>query len=279
MGYLIGIMIAKKGRAGQGICLPGGRHPVQERERRSQRFRPEENRPVRVIILAGGKGVRLAPLTDAVPKPLVPLSGMPVMEVVIRGLAAQGFRQITLAVGHLSELIQEYFKDGSRWGVEINYSLEPEPLGTAGPLTLISGLTDTFLVMNADILTNLDYRELVRHHRSQGNIATIAASECEVKIDLGVIIKNGQGLIQAYLEKPVSKHLVSMGVYVFEPQVLDYIPKGSYLDFPDLVKRLLAAREQVGYYPFSGYWLDIGRHEDYERARQEFEEKKSDFFF
>jgi NDP-mannose synthase len=233
---------------------------------------------VRVVILAGGKGVRLAPLTEAIPKPLVPLGGMPVMEVVIRRLAAQGFRRITLAVGHLSELIQDYFQDGAPWGVDIDYSCEPEPLGTAGPLTLIPDLTDTFLVMNADILTNLDFRELVDHHRSERSITTIGAYECRVKIDLGVIIKNGRGRIRDYLEKPTSTHLVSMGVYVFEPQVLEYIPRGTYLDFPDLVQRLLANRQQVGYYPFSGYWLDIGRHEDYERAQQEFEEKKSEFF-
>jgi NDP-sugar pyrophosphorylase family protein len=119
---------------------------------------------MRVIILAGGKGVRLAPLTDVIPKPLVPLGGMPLMEVVIRQLAAQGFNRITLAVGYLSELIQAYFQDGSRWGVNIDYSFETEPLGTAGPLAQIPDLTDTFLVMNADILTNLNFRELVNYH-------------------------------------------------------------------------------------------------------------------
>jgi|UniRef100_A0A7C3Z8K9 NDP-sugar pyrophosphorylase family protein len=232
---------------------------------------------MRVIILAGGKGVRLAPLTEVIPKPLVPLGGMPVMEVVIRQLAAQGFRRLTLAVGYLSELIQAYFQDGSRWGVNLDYSFEEEPLGTAGPLSRIPDLTDTFLVMNADILTNLDFRDLAAHHRDMGNIATIGAYECEVKIDLGVIIKNGRGRIRDYLEKPTSTHLVSMGVYVFEPAVLNFIDDSQYLDFPDLVKRLLAAGEPVGYYCFSGYWLDIGRHEDYYRASQEFAEKKSAF--
>jgi NDP-sugar pyrophosphorylase family protein len=232
---------------------------------------------MRVIILAGGKGVRLAPLTEVIPKPLVPLGGMPIMEVVVRQLAAQGFGRITLAVGYLSELIQAYFQDGSRWGVDIDYSFEQEPLGTAGPLTQIPDLTDTFLVMNADILTNLNFRELVDHHRSQGNLATIGAYECQVKIDLGVIVKNGHGRIRDYLEKPTSTHLVSMGVYVFEPDVLFFIDGPGYLDFPDLVKRLLAAEKQVGYYRFAGYWLDIGRHEDYYRASQEFDEKKSEF--
>ena len=232
---------------------------------------------MRVVILAGGKGVRLAPLTEVIPKPLVPLGGMPIMEVVIRQLAAQGFRRITLAVGYLSELIQAYFQDGSRWGVDIDYSIEHEPLGTAGPLTRIPDLTDTFLVMNADVLTNLNYHELIQHHRAQGGLATIGAHERQVKIDLGVIIKNGHGRIRDYLEKPTSTHLVSMGVYVFEPEVLEFIDKPNYLDFPDLVKRLLAAGKLVCYYPFSGYWLDIGRYEDYHLANQEFDEKKSEF--
>ena len=234
---------------------------------------------VRVVILAGGKGVRLAPLTEVIPKPLVPLGGMPIMEVVIRQLAAQGFRRITLAVGYLSELIRAYFQEGSRWGVDIDYSLEMEPLGTAGPLSQIPGLTDTFLVMNADVLTNLNYHDLIKHHRAQGSLATIGAYERQVEIDLGVIVKDGHGRIRDYLEKPTSTHLVSMGVYVFEPQVLEFIGAPTYLDFPDLVKRLLAAEKPVSYYLFSGYWLDIGRYEDYHRANQEFDEKKFEFLF
>jgi NDP-sugar pyrophosphorylase family protein len=221
--------------------------------------------------------VRLAPLTEVIPKPLVPLGGMPVMEIVIRQLAAQGFRRLTLAVGYMAELIRAYFQDGSRFGVEIDYSLEEEPLGTAGPLRLIEGLTETFLVMNADVLTNLDFSDLVRYHRAQGGLATIGAYERQVKIDLGVIIKDGQGRIRDYLEKPTSTHLVSMGIYVFEPQVMGFIGAEGYLDFPDLVKRLLDAEEPVCYYPFVGYWLDIGRYEDYHQATQEFESRQGDF--
>jgi len=232
---------------------------------------------MRVVILAGGKGVRLAPLTGVIPKPLVPLGGMPIMEIVIRQLAAQGFRRITLAVGFLSELIQAYFREGSKWGVEIDYSVENEPLGTAGPLSLIPDLTETFMVMNADILTNLDYRDLVNYHRDQKCWATIGAYERQVNLDLGVIIKDGHGRIKDYLEKPTSTHLVSMGVYVFEPQVLEFINGPLYLDFPDLMKGLLTENKPVSYYTFTGYWLDIGRHEDYHRANQEFEDQRSLF--
>lgn len=229
---------------------------------------------MRAIILAGGKGVRLAPLTDIIPKPLVPLGGMPIMEVVIRQLKAHGFQRITLAVGYLSELIKAFFQEGSKWGVKLDYSYEPQALGTAGPLALIQDLNETFLVMNADVLTNLDYQELLAYHRRQGGIATIAAYERQVKIDLGVIIPNGNCRIKDYVEKPTSTHLVSMGVYIFEPKVMDFIQPGEYLDFPDLVKLLLQAGHSVHYQTFSGYWLDIGRHEDYAKAAAEFENIK-----
>jgi NDP-sugar pyrophosphorylase family protein len=227
---------------------------------------------LRAIILAGGKGVRLAPLTDVIPKPLVPIGGMPVMEIVIRQLKANGFRHITLAVGYLSELIKAYFQDGSRWGVKIDYSFEAEPLGTAGPLGLIDGLNETFLVMNADILTDMDYHELVCYHRQHGGVATIGAFERQVKIDLGVIVTDGRSRIKDYIEKPTQSYLVSMGVYIFEPQVLEFLPDQGYMDFPDLVKRLLEAGRPVSFRPFSGYWLDIGRHEDYRQAAEEFEQ-------
>ena len=229
---------------------------------------------MRAIILAGGKGIRLAPLTDIIPKPLVPLGGMPIMEVVIRQLRAHGFQRITLAVGYLSELIKAYFQDGSKWGVEIDYSYEPQPLGTAGPLALINNLNETFLVMNADVLSNLDHQELLAYHRRQGGIATIAAFERQVKIDLGVIVPDGDCRIKDYIEKPTSTYLVSMGIYIFEPQVMDFIQPGEYLDFPDLVKLLLQAGHAVHYHRFSGYWLDIGRHEDYAQAAEEFENIK-----
>ena len=227
---------------------------------------------MRAVILAGGKGTRLAPLTEVIPKPLVPLGGKPIMELVIRQLQNCGFRRITLAVGYLADLIQAYFQDGSRWGVQLDYSRETEPLGTAGPLALIGGLNETFLVMNAYILTDLDYCELVRFHQSQGSLATIGAYQRTVSIDLGVIVKDGDGYrVRDYQEKPQSTHLVSMGVYIFEPQVLAYIGGRGHLDFPDLVKILLEAGQRVNYYPFDGYWLDIGRHEDYSRAVGDYE--------
>jgi NDP-mannose synthase len=232
---------------------------------------------MRVVILAGGKGVRLAPLTDVIPKPLVPLGGLPIMEVVIRQLRYFGFRHITIAVGYMADLIRAYFQDGAKWGLKIDYSCESEPLGTAGPLSIIDDLSDTFLVMNADVLTNLNYRELVDYHKHHSAIATVSAYERQVSIDLGVIIKNGSCRIKDYIEKPSYSHMVSMGIYVFEPQSLEFIPRNEYLDFPDLVKNLLTVGQPVNYYPFDGYWLDIGRHDDYARAAEEFDRLRDKF--
>ena len=227
---------------------------------------------MRVIILAGGKGVRLAPLTDVIPKPLVPIGGMPILEVVIRQLRHHDFRHITLAVGYMGDLIRAYFQDGAKWGVTIDYSYESEPLGTAGPLAKIPGLADPFMVMNADVLTNLNYRELIEYHKAHDAIATISAYERQITIDLGVIVKDGDCRIKDYVEKPSISHLVSMGVYVFEPQILGFIKGKGYLDFPDLVKQLLHVGQVVNYYPFAGYWLDIGRHDDYAKASEEFDQ-------
>jgi NDP-mannose synthase len=225
---------------------------------------------MRAVILAGGKGTRLAPLTEVIPKPLVPLGGKPILEIVLGQLQRSGFRHITLAVGYMGELIQAYFQDGAKWGLKLDYSFEAAPLGTAGPLALIDGLDETFLVMNADVLTNLDYRKLVRFHKSHDALATIGAYQRQVTIDLGVIVSNGDCGVQDYVEKPKTSHLVSMGVYIFEPRVLEFVRPDSYLDFPDLVKIVLAQHLPVNYYHFQGYWLDIGRHDDYATAVEEF---------
>ena len=226
---------------------------------------------MRAIILAGGKGVRLAPVTDVIPKPLVPLGGRPIMEIVIRQLQRHGFRRITLAVGYMADLIQAYFGDGAKFGVKIDYSYESSPLGTVGPLALINDLDDTFLVMNADVLTDFNYQDLLNFHKTHEGVATIGAYQRQVTIDLGVIKAEGDRRVHSYIEKPTIRHLVSMGVYVFEPQILSYIRGNGYLDFPDLVNMLLKEGQQVFYLPHNGYWLDIGRHDDYAQAAEQFE--------
>ena len=182
-----------------------------------------------------------------------------------------------MTVGHLSELLHAFFQDGSQFGINITYSYEECPLGTAGPIALVDGLNETFLVTNGDVLTTLNLRDLIQFHQEQKAIATIAAHHRQSKIDLGVIQKDGDCRITGYIEKPVYDFLVSMGIYVFEPTVLSYIAPGQYLDFPNLVQKLIAAGERVVAYEFDGYWEDLGRPDDYERASQDFEKMRSQF--
>jgi NDP-sugar pyrophosphorylase family protein len=234
---------------------------------------------MKTVILAGGKGTRLAPYTTVFPKPLVPLGERPILEIIIRQLVRQGFGDILLSVGHLGELIEAYFQNGHRNipGLELDYYRETKPLGTAGSLSMIPGLDDTFLAMNGDILTTLDFKSLVEYHRNQKSVLTIAMHRKEVPIDLGVLETNESGRLLSYSEKPSFSFDVSMGIYVYEPIVLNYIPKGCYLDFPDLVKLLLEMGQKVTGFCSNDYWLDIGRREDYELAQTEFASRASEF--
>lgn len=232
---------------------------------------------MRAVILAGGKGTRLAPYTTILPKPLMPMGDMPILEIVIRQLAQHGFDDVTLAVGYLAELLMAYCGDGSRFKVKLEYSREEQPLGTAGPIALVQGLEDTFLVMNGDLLTTLDYNAMLQYHRERGALATIACFQRDVKIDLGVIEVDPDNWVSDYIEKPTYHYAVSMGIYMFEPAVLNYIPKNQRLDLPELVMKLMKDNQRVNVYNFEGYWLDIGRHDDYERAVEEYETNRSAF--
>lgn len=225
---------------------------------------------MKAVILAGGKGARLAPYTKILPKPLMPIGDMPILEILLRQLKRHGVDEVIITVGHLAQLLEVFFQDGERLGMKIHYSYEDQPLGTAGPLSLVSGLDDTFLVANGDVLTTLDFTALVADHQQSGAIATIAMHQRQVKVDLGVIQCNGSNEITGYLEKPTYDFHVSMGVYVFEPRVLAYIPFNQYLDFPDLVLRLIAVGEHVRGFPYDGYWQDLGRPDDYEQAVDDF---------
>ena len=234
---------------------------------------------MKTVILAGGKGTRLAPYTTIFPKPLVPIGDRPILEIIIRQLSAQGFSDIVLSIGHLGELIEAYFQN-ARYGIpglNLEYFRENDPLGTAGPLAMIPGLDETFLVMNGDILTTIDYRALIRHHKEQRAALTIAMHRKEVKIDLGVLETDDDGKLVSYNEKPTYSFDVSMGIYVYEPRALEYVPKGKYMDFPDLVRLLLDNGEKVAGYHSRDYWLDIGRREDYELAQQEFDSRAAEF--
>ena len=232
---------------------------------------------MKAIVLAGGKGTRLAPYTTVFPKPLMPIGDRPILDIVLRQLAAARFDQVTLAVGHLAELIMAYCGDGSRYGIDLRYSREETPLGTAGPIALVPGITDTFLSMNGDLLTAIDYQAMLRFHRSRGHVATVATFSREVTVDLGIIEAGDDDLVTGYLEKPTFRYEASTGVYLFEPEVLAHIPAGERLDLPDLIRELLAERLPVGRYAFTGHWLDIGRHDDYAAAIELFESHRSEF--
>ena len=234
---------------------------------------------MKAVILAGGKGARLEPYTTVFPKPLVPIGHRPILDIIIRQLVYNGFRDIVLNVGHLSELIRAYFQNGINdlENVNLSYHKESEPTGTAGSLRTIQGMSETFLVMNGDILTTMDYTKLITYHREKGGILTISMHKKRNKVGLGVIETDNNDCLTSYEEKPETEYKVSMGVYVYEPEALEYIDPDVYLDFPHLVTRLLESGEKVVGYPCSDFWLDIGNHEDYVKAQKVFEESKYDF--
>lgn len=223
----------------------------------------------RAVILAGGKGTRLRPYTVVLPKPLMPVGDYPILEVVIRQLARHGFDRVTLAVNHQAEIIRAYFGDGSKWNLRIDYSLEDRPLGTMGPLRLIRDLPEHFLVMNGDILTDLNYGELFVTHASANHLFTISSHRREHKVDYGVL-ETRDGHLVGFQEKPLSHYEVSMGVYMVSREVVERVPQDRPYGFDDLMRDLLAAGRPVQVRPFAGYWLDIGRADDYMRAIDEF---------
>jgi NDP-sugar pyrophosphorylase family protein len=234
---------------------------------------------IRAVILAGGRGTRLKPFTITFPKPLMPVGDMPILEILLRQIHKFGITDVTLTLGYQAELIRAYFSQ-KREGLEelrIRYVEESEPTGTAGSLSMVPGLDRTFLVLNGDILTNLDIKKLVEYHREKGAVLTIAAARKHVKIDLGVLKEAEDGWIEDYIEKPEMDYLVSMGIYVYEPSVLEYIPRGQYLDFPHLVLNLLGDGRRVATFHFDGLWLDIGRPEDYARAQEHFSANRDHF--
>lgn len=230
---------------------------------------------MQAIILAGGKGTRLRPYTVVFPKPLVPVGDKPILEVILTQLASFGITDIVISTGHLAELIETYFGNGSRWGVKLRYVRENAPLNTAGALKLVQNCNQDFLVMNGDILTNLDYRALFNRHRSMKVMATVATRIRESKIDFGVVEHDREGMLVGYREKPVYTFPVSMGVYVLNRRCQDLIAEGESLGMPDLLLRIVASGNKVFCYESSAYWLDIGRVDDYERAQEEFEIHKS----
>jgi len=218
------------------------------------------------VLLAGGLGSRLRPYTVALPKPLMPVGDMPILEIIIKQLAQHGIKRHVLAVNHQAELMRAFFGSGERFGVDIRYSLETKPLSTMGPLRLLESLPQHFIVMNGDVLCDLNFAAFLKRHVDANRLFTIAASEREQLIDYGVLQCDPENRLVNFSEKPKSKYLVSMGVYCASRRILDWIPVNEPFGFDQLMLALLAAGEPIHVEPHPGYWLDIGRPDDYHRA-------------
>lgn len=230
---------------------------------------------MKAVIQAGGKGTRLLPHTMILPKPLMPVGDHPVIEILLKWLCRNTVDEVYITLGYLGHLIRTLCGDGAQWGVNLSYCEELEPLGTIGPLRLLEDkLTDTFLVLNGDLIIDLDVRDFVAFHRAQGGMVSVAVYEKEIKIDLGVV-ENQNGRIIGFREKPAMKFRVSMGIYCMEPEVLKYIPKGVAYGFDSLMYNLLERKIPVHNYQHTGMWMDIGRHEDFLNAQEVFRNNQS----
>ena len=228
----------------------------------------------RAVLLAGGKGTRLKPYTVSLPKPLVPVGEMPIIEIIIRKLAQAGFGHITITVNHMADIIRAFCGDGSKWGIRIDYSLENKPLSTMGPLKLIGDLPENFLVMNGDVLTDLDFGAFYDYHVQQQNVFTVSAYTREQKVDYGVLETGADNKLVNFIEKPTHTYKVSMGVYMASKQILDIIPDDQFYGFDHQMLDLIKAQNPAAVKVHDGYWLDIGRPDDYEKACEDFLDKK-----
>lgn len=232
---------------------------------------------VQAIILAGGKGSRLRPYTTILPKPLMPLGEFPIAEILIRQLRRFGIKNIVISTGHLAELIEAFFGNGKRWGVEISYVREDIPRGTAGALRLVKNLEDDVLVINGDVLTDVHFGRLLKFHKNKKNIATITIKERKVITDFGVIQTNGNGELADYIEKPQHSSFVSMGIYLLNKKCRAYIGTDESIGMPELMLRMKGAGEVINCFKTRAFWLDLGRLDDFEAAQETFEKYKKRF--
>lgn len=231
---------------------------------------------MQAVILAGGRGERLKPYTLSIPKPLLPIDDVPILEVILRQLKHFGIKDVVLSVNYLSDLIYAFFRNGEKLDMNISYSKEDKPLGTAGPIAMIDELEDTFLVMNGDLLTTINYTDFINFHKENNNILSVATFRKEVNIDLGVI-NSENGVLKDYVEKPTYNFDVSMGIYIFNKEVLEFIPRNERMDLPELIMILKNSSKKVGCYRQDYDWIDIGRVDDYGKATSYFKEKRGEY--
>jgi dTDP-glucose pyrophosphorylase len=225
------------------------------------------------VIMAGGFGTRMRPLTENLPKPMLPIGGQPIMERIIAQLRQVGIEQVNVTTYYKPEKIKDHFGNGSEFGVNINYVAEDTPLGTAGSLSLLEPPRQTVLVMNGDILTQVDFRAMLDYHREHRAALTVAVRQFEMTVPYGVV-ESHEGFVQRVREKPTYPFMVSAGIYLLEPITYQSIPHGQRFDMPDLINNLLQNGQAVASFPILEYWLDIGQHADYERAQQDVQDGK-----
>jgi mannose-1-phosphate guanylyltransferase len=229
---------------------------------------------MKAVIQAGGRGTRLKPYTLVLPKPMMPVGAEPVIDILLKWLRRNGAKEVYITINYLGRLLKALCGDGSQWDMQITYCEEKEPLGTIGPLSLLrDNLTETFLVLNGDLITDLNLRSLVSFHKSHGGNLTVSVTKKGVHVDMGVIESDGS-VITKFREKPTFEYDVSMGVYCMEPAILDDIPSGAPFGFDDLVASMLADGKPVHVYRHEGYWMDIGRPEDFAAAQKDFAEHR-----
>jgi dTDP-glucose pyrophosphorylase len=234
---------------------------------------PDHRLPLQAVIMAGGNGTRLRPLTEELPKPMLPVGGRPLMERIITGLREAGIKRVNVSTHYKPEKIYEHFRDGQDFGVELNYMTEDRPLGTAGALGMLTDASETLLVINGDILTEVNFHAFVAYHREHGAALTVAVRKYDMSVPYGVLTTEG-GFVRNLVEKPVISLFVNAGIYLVEPRVLSYIPNGEHFDMPDLMQCLLKANQPVLSFPIHEYWLDIGQHADYLKAQEDIKTRR-----
>lgn len=223
-----------------------------------------------VVLMIGGLGTRLRPLTENTPKPLLQVGDKPILETIIEQFKVYGFYRFIFCTNYEADQIREYFGQGERWGIEIKYIKEEKRLGTAGALSLIDEKIDKpFIVMNGDLLTKLNFDSMLRYHREGGYLLTIGSREYNYQIPYGVLDINENRVINL-VEKPTHTVFINAGVYVLNPELIGLIPHNEYYDMTDLINQVIADDKSVGGFPIREYWLDIGQHEDYQRANWEY---------
>ena len=247
--------------------------PVIDQERRVvglvtlDEFIGRETLPLQAVVMAGGLGTRLSPLTDELPKPMLPVGDHPILELIIEQLRQSGISKVNLATHYKKDIISGHFGDGSEFGVGIQYVEEDQPLGTAGALSLLEDSDDPLLVINGDILTQVDFRNMLAFHQEHEADMSVAVRHHELQLPYGVVTVDGVR-ISGITEKPVIRHLINAGIYLLEPSVRRYIPSGRSYDMPDLITNMLRDGRRVVSFPIGEYWVDIGRHADYEHAQE-----------